>query len=105
MHPNVSYGLYEAEKNNEHPGDRITIQKDLDFLEKWSKTNLVNLIWDNALCLDKEPVVLVSAEVGSGRELRSLSHPAATSLPLSVPLLHFLPHISGLLHWWGSYYQ
>jgi len=50
-------------------GDRIRIQKDLDFLGKWSKTNLVNLIWDNVLYLDKEPAALVSAEVGSGREL------------------------------------
>lgn len=49
-------------------GDRIGIQKDLDFLGKWSKTNLVNLMWDNVLYLDKEPAALVSAEGGSGRE-------------------------------------
>lgn len=49
-------------------GNRIRIEKDLDFLGKWSKTNLVNLIWDNVLYLGKELAALISAEVGSGRE-------------------------------------
>lgn len=35
-------------------GDRIKIQKDLDFLGQWSKTNLVHLIQDNVLYLEKE---------------------------------------------------
>lgn len=48
--------------------DRIRIQKDLDFLGQWSKTNLVHLIQDNVLYLDKEWTALVSAEAGSGRE-------------------------------------